>query len=69
MMHIHKYAAKVKVAKRYNSTVQKGDLVLRKEGLFRVQEDVGQGAFRLEQLDGKLVPRTWNITTMRKCYN
>ncbi|RDX75098.1 Gypsy retrotransposon integrase-like protein 1, partial [Mucuna pruriens] len=39
------------------------------EGLFRVQEEVRHGAFRLEHLDGKVVPRTWNSATLRKYYN
>ncbi|RDX81326.1 Pro-Pol polyprotein, partial [Mucuna pruriens] len=88
MAHIREYAAKARIAKRYNSTIfshplQKGDLVLRRilkgaatkkltpnwEGTFRVREEVGQGAFRLEQLDGRLVSRTWNIATLRKYYN
>ncbi|RDY11216.1 hypothetical protein CR513_04159, partial [Mucuna pruriens] len=68
MMHIYKYIAKARVAKRYNSIVfphplRQGDLVLRRvlkeattnkltpnwEGPYRVREDVGHGAFILEQ--------------------
>ncbi|RDY12063.1 hypothetical protein CR513_03187, partial [Mucuna pruriens] len=59
------------------------DLVLRKitrkgesnklsplwEGPFRVTEEVGRGAYRLEQLDGKKVPRTWNAMSLRMYYS
>ncbi|RDX58231.1 Pro-Pol polyprotein, partial [Mucuna pruriens] len=55
------------------------DLVLRKvtrssnsnkltpnwEGPFRVIEEVGRGAYRLEHLDGKKIPRTWNAVMLR----
>ncbi|RDX95208.1 hypothetical protein CR513_22298, partial [Mucuna pruriens] len=55
------------------------DLVLRKitrgmesnkltpawEDPFRVLEEVGQGAYRLEHLDGRRIPHTWNATTLR----
>ncbi|RDX96007.1 hypothetical protein CR513_21386, partial [Mucuna pruriens] len=32
------------------------------EGLFRVREEVGHGAFKLEHLDGRPIPRTWNAS-------
>ncbi|RDX97003.1 hypothetical protein CR513_20282, partial [Mucuna pruriens] len=55
------------------------DLVLRKmvhkaesnkltpkwEGPFRVRKEVGQGAYRLETLKGKEIPRTWNAASLR----
>ncbi|RDY08357.1 hypothetical protein CR513_07415, partial [Mucuna pruriens] len=34
------------------------------EGPFRITEEVGKGAYRLEQLDGKKVPRTWNAISL-----
>ncbi|RDX72937.1 hypothetical protein CR513_47519, partial [Mucuna pruriens] len=74
MAHICEYAAKARVAKRYNSTIfpyplRQGDLVLKRvlkgattnklapnwEGPYRAREDVGHGAFILEQLNRKLV--------------
>jgi hypothetical protein len=65
-----------KVRKR---VIKQGDLVLRrKPGVqtpgklfprwkrpFRVKEDVGKGAYRLEHLDGKKIPRTWNASDLR----
>ncbi|RDX74023.1 hypothetical protein CR513_46272, partial [Mucuna pruriens] len=59
------------------------DLVLRKviqkaennkltpswEGPFRVKEEVGRGAYRLESLGGKKVPRTWNVASLRMYYS
>ncbi|RDX81685.1 Tf2-6, partial [Mucuna pruriens] len=39
------------------------------DGPFRVREEVGRGAYRLESLDGKKVPHTWNATTLRMYYN
>ncbi|RDX66018.1 hypothetical protein CR513_55269, partial [Mucuna pruriens] len=36
---------------------------------FRVREEVGQGAFKLEQLDRRLVSCTWSTTTLRKYYS
>ncbi|RDX83017.1 hypothetical protein CR513_36116, partial [Mucuna pruriens] len=61
------------------------DLVLRKmvhraksnklmpkwEGPFRVKKEVGQGAYRLETLKGKEIPRTWNAASLRmiQCTN
>jgi hypothetical protein len=65
-----------KVRKR---VIKQGDLVLRRkpgvqtpgklfprwEGPFRVKEDVGKGAYRLEHLDGKKIPRTWNAADLR----
>ncbi|RDX80199.1 Tf2-6, partial [Mucuna pruriens] len=55
------------------------DLVLRKvtqkaesnkltptwEGPYRIVEEVGRGAYRLEHLDKRRVPRTWNVATLR----
>ncbi|KAJ1400256.1 Ribonuclease H superfamily [Sesbania bispinosa] len=60
-----------------------GDLVLRRaardsstnkltpnwDGPFRIREDIGRGAFRLEELSGKEVARTWNLTALRFYYS
>lgn len=56
-----------------------GDLVLRRihrngstgklganwEGPFRIKEEIGKGAFRLEELGGRSIPRTWNCSSLR----
>ncbi|RDX67749.1 Tf2-11, partial [Mucuna pruriens] len=73
-----KYNKKL-IPRRFNVA----DLVLRKitrkgesnklsplwEGPFRIMEEVGRGAYRLEQLDGKVVPRTWNASSLRMYYS
>nr|GEW20499.1 hypothetical protein [Tanacetum cinerariifolium] len=43
------------------------------EGPYEVTEALGKGAYKLTDRDGKKLPRTWNITTLRsvmftKCY-
>ena len=35
------------------------------EGPFRVMTNLGNGAYRLESIDRKLVPRTWNATHLK----
>ncbi|RDX77430.1 Tf2-9, partial [Mucuna pruriens] len=39
------------------------------EGPFRIIEEVGKGAYCLEQLDGKKVPRTWNAISLHMYYS
>nr|KYP36874.1 hypothetical protein KK1_041976 [Cajanus cajan] len=34
-------------------------------GLFRVIKDLENGAYRLEELSGKSIPRTWNATHLK----
>ncbi|KAL0370512.1 UNVERIFIED_CONTAM: hypothetical protein Sangu_0369300 [Sesamum angustifolium] len=62
---------------------QVGDLVLRKpetsdpigkldskwEGPYKVTEIVGTGAYKLQQMDGRNIPRTWNITNLKKYHS
>ncbi|KAK4410118.1 hypothetical protein Sango_0084800 [Sesamum angolense] len=62
---------------------QVGDLVMRKaeasgpigkldskwEGLYKVTEIVGTGAYKLQQMDGRNIPRTWNIANLKKYYS
>ena len=59
---------------------QKGDLVLRKiqtpghklgpnwEGPYRVEEVIGRGAYKLQDMAGKDIPRAWNVGNLRKFY-
>ncbi|RDX63852.1 hypothetical protein CR513_57663, partial [Mucuna pruriens] len=79
--HMREFTIKSRVAKLYNQK----DLVLRKmihkaennkltprwEGPFRVTKEVGRGAYRLETLKGKEIPRTWNAASLRmtQCVN
>nr|KYP36351.1 Retrovirus-related Pol polyprotein from transposon 17.6 [Cajanus cajan] len=39
------------------------------DGPFRVTEDLENGAYRLEELSGKPIPRTWNATHLKFYYS
>ncbi|KAL0433417.1 UNVERIFIED_CONTAM: hypothetical protein Slati_2676000 [Sesamum latifolium] len=61
---------------------QVGDLVLRRadatknlekldakwEGPYQVTEVIGSGTYKLQRMDGKEVPRTWNIANLKKYF-
>ncbi|XP_025636239.1 uncharacterized protein [Arachis hypogaea] len=49
-------------------TPGKGKLAANWEGPYRVKEVLGNGAYRLEQLDSKEIPRTWNAINLRRFY-
>ena len=34
-------------------------------GPFRITEALGNGAYRLEKLEGGMIPRTWNATNLK----
>ena len=34
----------------------------------RVSQSLGNGAYKLETLDGELIPRTWNAENLQKFY-
>ncbi|GJV02302.1 reverse transcriptase domain-containing protein [Tanacetum coccineum] len=38
------------------------------EGPYEVTEALGKGAYKLRDRDGKLLPRTWNVRNLKKCY-
>ncbi|GJY48844.1 hypothetical protein Tco_0438800 [Tanacetum coccineum] len=38
------------------------------EGPYKVTEALGKGAYKLRDRDGKKLPRTWNISNLKKCY-
>ncbi|GKB37652.1 reverse transcriptase domain-containing protein [Tanacetum coccineum] len=38
------------------------------EGPYEVTEALGKGAYKLKDHDGKQLPRTWNISNLKKCY-
>ncbi|XP_072076843.1 uncharacterized protein [Arachis hypogaea] len=46
-----------------------GKLAANWEGPYRVKEVIGRGAYKLERLDGKEVPRTWNAGNLRRFYS
>ncbi|XP_072076448.1 uncharacterized protein [Arachis hypogaea] len=39
------------------------------EGPYRIKEVLGKGAYKLERLDGKEIPRTWNAGNLRRFYS
>ncbi|KAK1424744.1 hypothetical protein QVD17_20082 [Tagetes erecta] len=38
------------------------------EGPYQIHQVKGKGAYTLKQLDGKILPRTWNVAKLRRCY-
>ncbi|XP_072076488.1 uncharacterized protein [Arachis hypogaea] len=46
----------------------KGKLATNWEGPYRVKEVVGNRAYKLERLDGKEVPQTWNVENLTRFY-
>ncbi|GKA71700.1 reverse transcriptase domain-containing protein [Tanacetum coccineum] len=38
------------------------------EGPYEVMEALGKGAYKLRDMDGRELPRTWNICNLKKCY-
>ncbi|XP_016199394.1 uncharacterized protein LOC107640385 [Arachis ipaensis] len=50
-------------------TPGEGKLVANWEGPYRVKKVVGNGAYKLERLDGKEVSRTWNVTNLTRFYS
>ncbi|KAL0448665.1 UNVERIFIED_CONTAM: hypothetical protein Slati_1422900 [Sesamum latifolium] len=74
--------AKVYNSKVRSRGFQVGDLVLRRadatknlekldakwEGPYQVTEVIGSGTYKLQRMDGKEVPRTWNIANLKKYF-
>nr|GEW83692.1 reverse transcriptase domain-containing protein [Tanacetum cinerariifolium] len=38
------------------------------EGPYEVTEALGNGAYKLRSIDGTVLPRTWNVTNLKRCY-
>nr|GEW68688.1 reverse transcriptase domain-containing protein [Tanacetum cinerariifolium] len=38
------------------------------EGPYEVTEALGNGAYKLRFTDGTVLPRTWNVTNLKRCY-
>nr|GEV62108.1 hypothetical protein [Tanacetum cinerariifolium] len=38
------------------------------EGPYEVTEELGDGAYKLRFADGTILPRTWNVANLKKCY-
>jgi len=39
------------------------------EGPFKIRENLQNGAYRLEHLDGREVPRTWNASHLKMYFS
>ncbi|GJU72805.1 reverse transcriptase domain-containing protein [Tanacetum coccineum] len=48
--------------------VDGGKLGPKWEGPYEVTEALGDGAYKLRSTDGTVLPRTWNIANLKKCY-
>ncbi|XP_057720073.1 uncharacterized protein LOC130934527 [Arachis stenosperma] len=46
-----------------------GKLAANWDGPYRISEVLGQGAYKLESLDGKPIPSTWNISSLKKFFS
>ncbi|XP_072073989.1 uncharacterized protein [Arachis hypogaea] len=49
-------------------TAGQGKLAANWEGPYRVKEVLGSGVYKLERLDGKEIPRTWNAVNLKRFY-
>nr|GFB15763.1 reverse transcriptase domain-containing protein [Tanacetum cinerariifolium] len=38
------------------------------EGPYEVTDTLGNGAYKLRSMDGTMLPRTWNVTNLKRCY-
>nr|GEW78942.1 reverse transcriptase domain-containing protein [Tanacetum cinerariifolium] len=45
-----------------------GKLEPKWEGPYEVTEALGDGAYKLRSMDGTILPRTWNIANLKRCY-
>ncbi|GKG11409.1 hypothetical protein Tco_0342809, partial [Tanacetum coccineum] len=45
-----------------------GKLNLKREGPYEVTEALGNRAYKLRDRNGKLLPQTWNLRNLKKCY-
>ncbi|XP_057452113.1 uncharacterized protein LOC130743916 [Lotus japonicus] len=50
-------------------STERGKLAANWEGPYRVVEATGTGAYKLETLVGKEIPRTWNAANLRRYYS
>ncbi|RDY09022.1 hypothetical protein CR513_06681, partial [Mucuna pruriens] len=64
-----KFKAGDLVLKKITMTASKNKLTPFWEGPFRVIDEVGQGAYKLESLEKKALPRTWNASSLRMYYS
>ncbi|GJZ85210.1 reverse transcriptase domain-containing protein [Tanacetum coccineum] len=48
--------------------VEGGKLGPKWEGPYEVLDALGDGAYKLRSSDGTVLPKTWNVTNLKKCY-
>nr|GEY15778.1 reverse transcriptase domain-containing protein [Tanacetum cinerariifolium] len=48
--------------------VASGKLGPKWKGPYDVTEALGNGAYKLRSTDGTVLPRTWNVTNLKRCY-
>nr|GEV81025.1 reverse transcriptase domain-containing protein [Tanacetum cinerariifolium] len=48
--------------------VARGKLGPKWEGPYEVTEALGDGAYKLRSMDGTILPKTWNIANLKRCY-
>nr|GEZ64806.1 reverse transcriptase domain-containing protein [Tanacetum cinerariifolium] len=81
---INEARSKSKMTKYYNSRVrgmafQPGDFIYRsndashaaaggKLGPYEVTDALGNGAYKLRSMDGMMLPKTWNVANLKRCY-
>jgi len=57
------------ILKQVVAPTRVGKLLPSWEGPYRIKEKLQHGAYRLEELDGVPVPRTWNAANLRHYYS
>ncbi|RDY09050.1 Retrovirus-related Pol polyprotein, partial [Mucuna pruriens] len=57
------------VLKKITMTASRNKLTPFWEGPFRVVDEVGTGGYKLESLERKVLPRTWNAASLRMYYS
>nr|GEZ85235.1 reverse transcriptase domain-containing protein [Tanacetum cinerariifolium] len=45
-----------------------GKLGPKYEGPYEVTDALGNGAYKLRSTDGTVLPRTWNVANLKRCY-
>nr|GEU31033.1 reverse transcriptase domain-containing protein [Tanacetum cinerariifolium] len=38
------------------------------EGPYEVTDALGNGAYKLRSMEGTILPRTWNVANLKRCY-
>nr|GFC94763.1 reverse transcriptase domain-containing protein [Tanacetum cinerariifolium] len=62
------FTAAMTLVMQYSHAVAGGKLGPKWEGPYEVIDVLGNGAYKLRSTDGTLLPRTWNVTNLKRCY-